>query len=198
MATTLPSAGACGRVLGQNRRTGLVGLYGTQHDLTGIRDFGPRMCIRPIPPGRSSAMSSIESAPATIPATSGDPQPQVRAVASREGSVALFERKPCRAGSGPLCWSDGGSEFVECGGQPERLRGVDCELVVATAEVLDERVAPDHHARRSIRLHPAQRPESGLEPAVVAFDTVVRIGRCDATQQESSPRSRSPTPVPGR
>ena len=38
--------------------------------------------------------------------------------------------------------------------------GVDCELVVATAEVLDERVPSDHHARRSIRLHSAQRPEA--------------------------------------
>ena len=34
---------------------------------------------------------------------------------------------------GPLCWSDGGSEFVEGGGQPEQRRGVDGKLVVATA-----------------------------------------------------------------
>jgi hypothetical protein len=34
---------------------------------------------------------------------------------------------------GPLCWSDGGSEFVEGGGQPVQRRGVDCELVVAAA-----------------------------------------------------------------
>jgi hypothetical protein len=34
------------------------------------------------------------------------------------------------------------SEFVEGSGQPEQLRGIDCELVVATAEDLNEGVAP--------------------------------------------------------
>ena len=59
--------------------------------------------------------------------------------------------------------------------QPEQRRGVDCELVVATTEVLNGGVASDQHARRSIRLHPAHGPEPGLEPAVVAFDAVVLI-----------------------
>jgi hypothetical protein len=45
-----------------------------------------------------------------------------------------------------VCWSDGGSEFVECGGQPEQRRRVDGKFVVATAEVLNERVPSDHHA----------------------------------------------------
>ena len=53
-----------------------------------------------------------------------------------------------------LCWSDGGSEFVECGGQPEQQPGVDGELVVASPEVLNERVAPDHHPRRSLSPEP--------------------------------------------
>ena len=48
------------------------------------------------------------------------------------GSVALFARRPCRGGSWDPCWSDGGSEFVECGGQPEQRGGLDCGLVVAT------------------------------------------------------------------
>ena len=35
----------------------------------------------------------------------------------------------------PLCWSDGGFEFVESGGQPEQVRRVDREFVVAAAQV---------------------------------------------------------------
>ena len=34
------------------------------------------------------------------------------------------------------------------------------------------------------RPHPAHGPESGLEPAVVALDSVVLVGRCCATPQE--------------
>jgi hypothetical protein len=52
------------------------------------------------------------------------------------------------------CGSDGGSEFVKCGGQPELLGRVDRERVVATAEVLDEGVPSDHHARRSMVFSP--------------------------------------------
>ncbi len=63
---------------------------------------------------------------------------------------------------GPLCWSDGGFEFVECGGQPEQRPGVDGELVVAAAEVLNEGVATDHYARRSLSPEPPHRPEPGL------------------------------------
>ena len=91
------------------------------------------------------------------------------------GTVALFDRRPCRGGVLCPCWSDGGSEFVECGGQPERRRGVDRELVVAAAEVLDEGVASDDNARRAMVLQPTHRPEPGLEPAVVALDVVVLV-----------------------
>ena len=74
-----------------------------------------------------------------------------------------------------LCWSDGGFEFVECGGQPEQQPGVDGELVVATAEVLNERVATDHYPRRSLSPEPPHRPEPDLQPAVVAFHPVVLV-----------------------
>ena len=74
------------------------------------------------------------------------------------------------------CWSDGGSEFVECGGQPKDVGAAStAELVVAAAEVLDEGVPSDHHARRSIGLQPPHRSEPGLQPAVVAFDPVVLV-----------------------
>ena len=52
---------------------------------------------------------------------------------------------------------------------------INTEFVVAAAEVLDEGVSADHHARRSMGLQPAHRPESCLEAAVVAFDPVVLV-----------------------
>jgi len=51
----------------------------------------------------------------------------------------------------PLGWSDGGFEFVESGAQPEQVRRVDREFVVAAAQVLDGCVPSDHHARRAIQ-----------------------------------------------
>ena len=57
-----------------------------------------------------------------------------------------------------LCWSDGGFVFVECGGQPDQRPGVDGEHVVATPEVLNEGVATDHYARRSLSPEPPHRP----------------------------------------
>src|SRR4051794_28685910 len=66
--------------------------------------------------------------------------------------------------------SDGWREFVECGGQPEHRCGVDGELVVVAAEVLNERVASDHHARSLVGLESAHGPEPCLQPAMVAFD----------------------------
>jgi hypothetical protein len=57
----------------------------------------------------------------------------------------------------------------------EQRGGVDSELVVATAQVLDEGVSSDHHARRPMGLQPPHRPEPCLQAAVVAFDTVVLV-----------------------
>jgi hypothetical protein len=53
--------------------------------------------------------------------------------------------------------------------------GLDSELVVATAQVLDEGVASDHDARRSLGLQSAHRPEPCLQAAVVALDPVVLV-----------------------
>jgi hypothetical protein len=60
----------------------------------------------------------------------------------------------------------------------EHRRPVDCQLVMATAQVLNERVPSDHHARRSLGLQPAHRPEPGLQPAMVALDPVVLVLAC--------------------
>src|SRR3954463_9952936 len=96
------------------------------------------------------------------------------------GTVALFGDGGCRGTD--LCGSpsDGWPELRECGGQPERRCGVDGELVVALAEVLDEGVPSDHHARRPVGLESAHGPESGLQPAMVALDAVARTARCCA------------------
>ena len=42
----------------------------------------------------------------------------------------VVDRRPGRGGTWSPCRSDGGYEFVECGGQPEQRRGVDRELVI--------------------------------------------------------------------
>ena len=62
---------------------------------------------------------------------------------------------------GLLCWSNGRCEFVECGGQPEQRLGVDCQLVMATTQVLDGGVPTDHYARRAMGF----RPRIGLSRA---------------------------------
>jgi len=72
-------------------------------------------------------------------------------------------------------WSDRESEFSECGGQPQRRLGFDSQFVVSAAQVLDERVSSDHHARRPVSLQPPHWSQSGFEPAVVAFDQVVLV-----------------------
>ncbi len=82
---------------------------------------------------------------------------------------------------GDCCGQIASLEFADCGGQAERGRGVDCQLVMATAKVLDERVASDHDTRRSMGLQSTHWSEPGLEPAVVAFDPVVLVlARCYA------------------
>jgi hypothetical protein len=53
--------------------------------------------------------------------------------------------------------------------------GFDTEFVVAAAEVLHECVTADDHASGVVTFKSAHRPESGLEPAVVGFDPIVRV-----------------------
>jgi len=71
--------------------------------------------------------------------------------------------------------SDHRGEFVEgCRGSEVAAAGFDTEFVVAAAQVLDERVAADHHRRSPIGLEAAHRSEPGLDSTVVALDAVVR------------------------
>lgn len=53
--------------------------------------------------------------------------------------------------------------------------GVNAEFVVAAADVLHERVAAHDHPGGVVAFQPAHGAESGFEPAVVAFDAVVRV-----------------------
>jgi len=79
------------------------------------------------------------------------------------------------------------------------LEGRRPQLVLATTQVLDEGVASDHHARGSMGLRSAHRPESGLQSAMVGFDTVVLVlAGVVQRSRKPSPRSRSPKPAPGR
>ena len=57
---------------------------------------------------------------------------------------------------------------------PVRTR-VDAEFVVAPPDVLHERVAAHDHAGSVVALESTHRTESGFEPAVIAFDAVVRV-----------------------
>ena len=46
--------------------------------------------------------------------------------------------------------SDGFGEFVQCRGYPQMIGGVRAEFVVASPNVLDERVASDHDRSGSV------------------------------------------------
>ena len=52
---------------------------------------------------------------------------------------------------------------------------VECEFVVATAEVLDEGVSVGDHRCQSEAFEAAHRAEPGPQPAVVGFDAVVGV-----------------------
>jgi len=54
-------------------------------------------------------------------------------------------------------------------------RGFDAEFVVATAQVLNERVTAYHHRRSPISLEPAHRFQPRLESTVAALDAVVPV-----------------------
>ena len=54
-------------------------------------------------------------------------------------------------------------------------RGFDTELVLAAAQVLDERVTFDDHRRGAVGPQAARRPQPRFQPAVIALDPVARI-----------------------
>ena len=71
--------------------------------------------------------------------------------------------------------SDGSGEFGERGRDAPMRSGIASEFVVASADVLHERVTADDHAGGVVAFEAAHWAESGLEAAVVSFDPVVRV-----------------------
>ena len=74
---------------------------------------------------------------------------------------------------------------------------VDAECVVASPDVLHQRVTAHDHRRRMVAFQAAHGSESGFESTVVAFDAVVRVllgvvkrGRHEAFDR--SPQRRGP------
>ena len=96
--------------------------------------------------------------------------------AKSAGSVALVGVRARRCPANAPRRSDCLREFVEGGGNAqERVAGFDAEFVVASPDVLDERVAADDDARGAVGLDAAHRSQPCFQPAVVTLDPVVRI-----------------------
>ena len=70
--------------------------------------------------------------------------------------------------------SDRFGEFGGRRGDPQCGAGLDCEFVVAAAQIPQEGVAGDHHLRGPIRSSAAHRSQPVLELAVISFYRVVR------------------------
>ena len=69
-----------------------------------------------------------------------------------------------------------GGEFVErCRGPEMTVSGFDAECVVASVQVLHERLTANDHLRCPISHRSSHRPHARFEPTAVAPDTIVRI-----------------------
>jgi hypothetical protein len=76
---------------------------------------------------------------------------------------------------------------------------VDAEFEMATAQVLDERVASDHDRRTRPAFDSSLRPPPSLEPPVVGLDGVVGISLHDvAGLRHALVEHSGITPVPYR
>ena len=71
--------------------------------------------------------------------------------------------------------SDGLGELGECSSNPSTPARFHTEFVVASAEVLHERVTSHDRPRTAISLKSTHGPQPGLESAVVGLDPIVRI-----------------------
>src|SRR5438128_1798033 len=91
------------------------------------------------------------------------------------GTVALIEAGARRSrSSGPVIrHSD--SELSERVGEAGSRPYVGPEVVEASAQVLEEGMPCDDHARGAVSLQPAHRSESGLQTTVVGLEPVVRV-----------------------
>ena len=94
--------------------------------------------------------------------------------------------------------SDRAGEFGERVRDATMHTRVDTEFVVATADVLHERVSTNDRARRPIAFQTAHRTESCLQPTVIILDPIARVlihvvnapGRSSSIPLRAAPRGR--------
>jgi hypothetical protein len=79
------------------------------------------------------------------------------------------------AASWSVSRSDRPRELGECGHKALVRAGLDAELVVASPQVLHERVTGHVRAGAAIGLESAHRPQLSFEPAVVGLDPIIRV-----------------------
>ena len=119
-----------------------------------------------------------------------------------------------RGRSSLLGWrrcSDGKGEFGEDRFDPAAGLGIEAELVVSTAQVLNERMPATDNFGGADAFQAAHRSRSGLQPAVICFNRVVGVLLHDVPRRGHelvkhprvpgrwSPRSAvEPRQVPGR
>ena len=64
-------------------------------------------------------------------------------------------------------------EFVDCRGEGETRTCIDPEFVVASPQDLDKGMATDYDAGRSVPFGTSHRAKSGLQSAMIGFNSIV-------------------------
>ena len=91
------------------------------------------------------------------------------------GAVPLISTRGVRQPTVVDVRSDGAGEFRERGRDATVGASVASQFVVASADVLHERVTAHDHAGAVITFESAHRSQSCLQAAMVGFDPIVRI-----------------------
>src|SRR5829696_8686694 len=112
-------------------------------------------------PGQTAVEASRSSRETTLPLLTG-------------GAVALRRLRACWSGDSRP-GSDGQGQFVERDGQSPGRRLFNGQLVVSAPNVLHQRMAGDDDPGTAVLFEPAHRPQSRLQPAVVALDAVIGV-----------------------
>ena len=100
-------------------------------------------------------------------------------------------KPPVPIAGAPRCSEDEG-EFGEGRSNTPGLGRLDAQLVVPSAEVLDEGMTGDHDPRRAVRLEAAHGTEACLQPAVIGLDALLA---CGPTLWKAPGSSSSMTPT---
>ena len=73
------------------------------------------------------------------------------------------------------CRSNHLLEFVGHCGKREARTYIDPQFAMASPQVLDTGLSPDHDARDSVSFEASHRSKSGLESSVVSFDSIIGV-----------------------